>query len=190
MDGSLEPIVNSLKELDGEEVKIRVLRQSTGMITENDVMLAAASDAIILGFGVDVDRTARSLAETEGVQIRTYTIIYKLIEDMERAARGMLEPVYEPRTQGRAEVRQIFRISRRGTVAGCYVLEGRILRNSRARVIRGREELWDGELDTLRRFTEDVREVATGFECGISLAGFDDFVEGDIIESYTMERVS
>jgi translation initiation factor IF-2 len=190
VDGSLEPIVESLKELNGEEVQIRILRQSTGNISENDVMLASASDGIIIGFGVETDRGVRDRAEQEGVEIRNYKIIYKLLEDMELAMRGMLAPVYEPRTQGRAEVRQIFRISRVGVVAGCMVLEGRILRNSRARVVRAREVIWDGELDTLRRFQEDVREVATGFECGISLAGFNDLEENDIIESYTMERVS
>jgi translation initiation factor IF-2 len=190
VDGSIEPIVESLKELNNEEVEIKILRQSTGNISESDVMLASASDAVILGFGVEADRHARDQAETEGVEIRTYNIIYQLLEDMERAVRGMLEPVYEAVTRGRAEVRQVFRISRRGNVAGCYVTEGRILRNSRARVIRRREAIWDGELDTLKRFQEDVREVATGFECGIALDGFNDFEEGDIIESYVMERVS
>ncbi|HEX8681093.1 MAG TPA: translation initiation factor IF-2 [Ardenticatenaceae bacterium] len=190
VDGSLEPIVESLKELNNDEVKIRVLRQSTGNISESDVMLASASDAIVIGFGVEADRPARDSAEHEKVEIRIYNIIYKLLEDMERAVHGMLDPVYAERTQGRAEVRQVFRISRVGVVAGCSVLEGRILRNSRARVIRNRETIWDGELDTLRRFQEDVREVATGFECGISLDGFSNLEEGDIIESYTMERVS
>jgi translation initiation factor IF-2 len=190
VDGSLEPIVESLKELNNDEVKIRVLRQSTGNISESDVMLASASDAIVIGFGVEADRPARDSAEHEKVEIRIYNIIYKLLEDMERAVHGMLDPVFAERTQGRAEVRQVFRISRVGVVAGCSVLEGRILRNSRARVIRNRETIWDGELDTLRRFQEDVREVATGFECGISLDGFSNLEEGDIIESYTMERVS
>ncbi|MDQ4075014.1 MAG: translation initiation factor IF-2 [Chloroflexota bacterium] len=189
VDGSLEPITESLKELNSDEVEINVLRKSTGMISENDVMLAAASDAVIIGFGVEADRPARDRAEAEGVEIRTYNIIYNLLDDMQRAARGMLEPIYEPMTQGRAEVRQVFRISRVGNIAGCYVLDGRILRNSRARVIRRNEEIWEGEMDTLKRFQEDVREVNQGFECGISLAGFNDFEEGDIIESYTMERV-
>lgn len=190
VEGSLEPIVNSLSDLSNDEVELKILRRSTGGITENDVMLAAASKAIILGFGVDSDRPARDLAEVEGVDIRRYNIIYKLIEDMELAVKGLLEPVYEPRTLGRAEVRQIFRISRKGNIAGCSVLEGKILRNSRVRVLRGRELVWEGAMDTLKRFQDDVREVATGFECGISLDGFNDFNEGDIIESYTMERVN
>ncbi len=189
VDGSLEPIVNSLRELNNEEVQIKVLRQSTGLITENDVMLATASDAIILGFGVETDRPARERADAEGIEIRLYTIIYQLLEDMQRAVRGMLAPVYEPKTQGRAEVRQLFNISRFGKIAGCYVLDGRILRNSRARLIRRNQMVWEGELGTLRRFQEDVREVNQGFECGISLEGYNDIQEGDLIESYTMERV-
>lgn len=190
VDGSLEPIVNSLQQLDNEEVKLKILRKSTGGISENDVMLASASEAIILGFNVETDRPARDLAEAEGVEIRIYNIIYKLLEDMELAVNGMLEPVYEPRTQGRAEVRQVFRIRRKGNIAGCYILNGKILRNGRMRVLRARQEIWDGELDTLKRFQDDVREVAQGFECGISLRGFDNFQENDILECYILERVN
>ncbi|MGB0387010.1 MAG: translation initiation factor IF-2 [Ardenticatenaceae bacterium] len=190
VDGSIEPIMNSLQNLDNEEVKIKILRQSTGLITENDVMLASASEAIILGFSVDTDRAARDLAEAEGVEIRTYSIIYQLLEDMELAVNGMLEPVYEPRKQGVAEVRQIFRIKRKGNIAGCSVREGKIVRNGKIRVIRGRQELWDGPMATLRRFQDDVREVAQGFECGIGLDGFDNFKEGDLLECYIMERVN
>jgi len=190
VDGSLEPITNSLQQLDNEEVKVKILRKSTGGISENDVMLASASKAIILGFGVETDRPARDLAEVEGVEIRIYNIIYKLLEDMELAVNGMLEPVYEPRTQGRAEVRQIFRIRRKGNIAGCYILNGKILRNGRMRVLRARQEIWDGELDALKRFQDDVREVAQGFECGISLSGFDNFQEDDILECYILERVN
>ncbi len=190
VDGSLEPITDSLKSLNIDEVEIKVLRKSAGMISENDVMLAAASNAVIIGFGVETDRAARDRADQEGVEIRIYTIIYQLLDDMERAIKGMLDPVYEPKTQGRAEVRQLFRISRIGTIAGCYVLEGKILRNSRARVMRRNQQIWEGEVDTLKRFQEDAREVAQGFECGISLRGYNDLEEGDTIESYTMERVS
>ena len=188
--GSMEPIVTSLKNLDNDEVKIKILRQSTGGISENDVMLASASDAIILGFGVEIDRPARDSAEAEGVEIRTYNIIYKLLEDIELAVNGMLEPVYEPRTQGRAEVREIFRIRRKGNIAGCYIQNGKVLRKGRIRVLREKQEIWDGEIDSLKRFQDDVREVAQGFECGISLDGFDKFKEGDILECYIMERVN
>lgn len=190
VDGSIEPIINLLKELNNEEVKIKLLRQSTGGISENDVMLAAASDAIILGFNVDSDRPARDLADMEQVEIRTYNIIYKLVEDMELAVHGMLDPVYEPRTIGRAEVRRVFRLGRKGKVAGCYVLDGKMVRNNHARLIRGRTEIWDGKINSLKRFQDDVREVAQGFEFGIGLEGFNDFEEQDIIECYIMERVN
>ena len=135
------------------------------------------------------DRGARERAESDNVEIRTYTIIYNLLDDMERAVTGMLDPVYEPVTLGHAEVRQIFSV-RRTKVAGCMVLDGRILRNAKARLLRNNQQLWEGEISTLRRFTDDVREVAQGFECGIALKGFNDFEEGDIIEAFQMERVS
>ncbi|HBY98396.1 MAG TPA: translation initiation factor IF-2 [Chloroflexi bacterium] len=190
VQGSLEPIINELSRLNTDETSIKVLRSGIGQITESDVSLAAASEAVIIGFNVEPDRVARDVAEQEGVQLRTYTVIYKLIEDMEMALKGMLEPTYEPVTSGRAEVRQVFQIGKRGNVAGCAVIEGTIYRNAQARVYRGREVIYDGAIDTLRRFTEDVREVRTGFECGIALEGFDDFEVGDIIESYRMERVA
>ncbi len=190
VNGSLEPITSSLKQLDNEEVTLKILRQSTGGISENDVMLASASEAIILGFGIEADRPARDLAEAEGVEIRLYNIIYKLLEDMELAVNGMLEPVFEPRTQGQAEVRQIFRIRRRGNIAGCYIISGKILRSGRMRVLRDGQEIWDGELGALKRFQDDAREVAQGFECGISLSGFDSFQDGDILECYILERVN
>lgn len=190
VQGSLEPIINELNRLSTPATSINILRSGIGQITESDVSLAAASEAIILGFNVEPDRVARDVAEQEGVQIRTYTVIYKLIEDMEKALKGLLEPTYEPVTTGRAEVRQVFQIGKRGKVAGCAVLEGTIYRNAQARVHRGREVIYDGSIDTLKRFTEDVREVRTGFECGIALEGFDDFEVGDIIECYRMERVA
>lgn len=190
VEGSIEPIVTSLKELNNEEVKIKILRQSTGGISENDVMLAAASDAIILGFNVESDRPSRDLKESGNVDIRIYNIIYKLLEDMELAVHGMLEPVYEPRTIGQAEVRRVFRLGRKGKIAGCYVLDGKMIRNHRARLIRARKEIWDGKIESLRRFQDDVREVAQGFEFGIGLEGFNDFQEQDKVECYIMERVN
>jgi translation initiation factor IF-2 len=187
VQGSIEPILTELKKLNSDETSVQVLRAGVGQITESDVALAAASEAVIIGFGVGPDKVARDEAENEGVQIRTYTIIYKLVEDMYKALQGMLEPVYAPVTTGQAEVRQVIRLSRR-IVAGCSVTNGVIYRNTQARVIRGRETVYDGTIAALRRFTEDVREVRSGFECGITLDGFDDFREGDIIESYRMER--
>lgn len=190
VDGSLEPIVESLKQLNSDDVTVKVLRSGAGNITENDVMLAAASEAIILGFGVNPERNVRDLAEQDGVEIRNYTIIYKLLEDMELAMKGMLEPVYADKVTGKAEVRAIFKISRKGNIAGSYVQEGKILRNARARIYRNREVIFDGEVDTLKRFQDDVREVATGFECGIAFEGFNDLQVGDIVECYVKERVA
>jgi translation initiation factor IF-2 len=190
VQGSLEPIVNSLKRLGAEDQKVQILHQGIGNITESDVMLASASDAIIIGFHVNVDEAARRMAIQEGVDIRQYNIIYKLIDDVDRALKGMLEPVYQKVVIGHAEVRAVFSIRRRGNVAGCYVTDGEVTRNAWARVLRGPEELFDGRIDSLKRFQEDVTEVKAGFECGTSLAGFDDFEEGDILEFYREERVS
>jgi translation initiation factor IF-2 len=190
VDGSLEPIVNSLTRLGTDEQSVRILHQGIGNISESDVMLASASEAIIIGFHVDVDEAARRLAVQEGVDIRQYNIIYKLIEDVDKALKGMLEPVYEKIVKGHAEVRAVFHIRRRGNVAGCYITDGEVTRNSWARVIRDGEELYDGHLDSLKRFQEDVSEVRAGFECGISIAGFDAFEEGDILEFYREERVT
>lgn len=190
VQGSVEPILSELSRLNSDESSIKVLRSGIGQITESDVALAAASDAVVIGFNVEPDRVARDLAEQEGVQLRTYNVIYKLAEDMEKALKGLLEPTYEPVTTGRAEVRQVFQIGKRGKVAGCAVIDGTIYRNAQARVLRNGQILYDGAIDTLKRFTEDVREVRSGFECGISLEGFGDFEVGDIIESYRMERVA
>jgi translation initiation factor IF-2 len=189
VQGSLEPIVNSLERLGSDEQEVKILHEGIGRITESDIMLASASDAIVIGFNVDVDEAARREASQEGVDIRLYNIIYKLIEDVDKALRGMLEPVYEKVVSGHAEVRAVFRIRRRGNVAGCYITDGVVSRNSWARVIRDGEELFDGPIDSLKRFQEDVPEVRAGFECGISVSGFDDFEEGDTLEFYREERV-
>ncbi|MFN2226133.1 MAG: translation initiation factor IF-2, partial [Anaerolineae bacterium] len=166
------------------------LHQGIGNVTESDVMLAAASDAVVVGFHVDVDEAARRLAVQEGVDIRLYNIIYKLVDEVDRALKGMLEPVYEKVVIGHAEVRAVFHIRRRGNVAGCYVTDGIAARNAWVRVMRDGQELFDGRLESLKRFQEDVSEVKTGFECGIGVAGFDDFVEGDVFEFYREERVA
>ena len=189
VQGSMEPIVSSLEKLSVDERKVRILHQGIGRITESDIMLASASDAIVIGFHVDVDEAASRTAAQEGVEIRLYNIIYKLIEDVDKALRGLLEPVYEKVVVGHAEVRAVFRIRRRGNVAGCYVTDGEVTRNSWVRVFRDGEELFDGQLDSLKRFQEDVAEVRSGFECGIGVAGFDEFMEGDVLEFYREERV-
>jgi translation initiation factor IF-2 len=189
VQGSLEPIANSLTKLGDEDLKVRLLHQGIGSISESDVMLASASDATIIGFQVGVDEAARRLAVQDGVEIRQYDIIYRLIEDIDKALRGMLEPVYEKVVIGHAEVRAVFRIRRHGNVAGCYVMDGEVTRNAWARLVREGEEIFDGQIDSLKRFQEDVSEVRAGFECGISIAGFDDYQEGDILEFYREERV-
>jgi len=188
--GSIEPIVSSLEKLGDESVKVKVLHAGTGNINESDVMLAVASHAIIIGFNVSVDTAARKMADAEGVDIRQYEIIYKLIEDVDKALKGMLEPVYVDKVIGHAEVRQLFKIKSVGMVAGCIVRDGVAQREARARVQRGDVVIFDGEVHSLRRFQEDVKEVKTGFECGVALEGFTDLKEGDLIQFYVKERVS
>lgn len=190
VQGSLEPIVNSLKDLTDNNLKIKMLLEGTGDISESDVNLAVASQAIIVGFQVNVDSAAERLAEAEGVDIRLYKIIYKLIEDIEKALKGLLEPEYADKVIGQAEVRAVFKIPKRGNIAGCYVLDGQVTRNSFIRVRRGSEVLHEGKASSLKRFTEDAREVSAGFECGIGVDGFNDFKERDILEAYVKERVN
>ena len=189
VQGSLEPIENSLERLGDENLKVKIIHDSTGNITESDIMLAVASRAIVIGFSVEADPAARRMAEAEGVDIRLYDIIYKLVDDIEKALKGLLEPVYADVVIGHAEVRAIFRISHRGKVAGVYVTDGQVTRNALARLSRNGEVVYDGQVNSLKRFTEDVKEVNTGFECGVGLEDFDEFVEGDIIEFYRKERV-
>jgi len=177
-----------LEQLQTEEVKINVLHEGTGDITDNDVLLASASDAIVVGFNTRLDPTARRTAESEGVDIRLYDIIYRLTEEMQAALGGMLEPEIVEVVEGRAEVRQIFRIGR-SVVCGSYVTEGRIIRGG-ARVYRGGKVIATDRIDSLRRFRDDVREVATGYECGIGLASFNDVQEGDVIECTSQQTVS
>jgi translation initiation factor IF-2 len=190
VEGSLEPIVNSLNEIDSGEININILLAQTGNISESDIMLATASDAIVLGFNVKADTAARRLAETEGVSIRIYNIIYRLIEDIEKALKGMLEPEYKEVLIGQAEVLATFNISKTGKIAGCRVTKGEIRRNARVRVLREEEEIFKGEISSLRHEKDVVREVRQGFEFGISLKGFNDFNIGDIIECFALERVT
>ncbi len=188
VQGSLEPIVSSLKDLGRGEIAINILHAETGNIGESDVMLAAASKAIVIGFNVEADSAAQRLAEAEGVSIRLYDVIYRLTEDVEKALKGMLEPVIKETVIGHAQVRAIFRISKVGNVAGCYVLDGEIRRNAHIRVLRAKEEIFKGEIASLKHLQDDVREVRAGFECGISLKGFTDFAVGDILECYILEK--
>jgi translation initiation factor IF-2 len=187
--GSIEAIEKELSKLEHPEVKVKLLQKSVGGITEADVMLAHASDAIIIGFNVVPDEKARALAEKEGVQIRRYDVIYKITDDMKLALEGMLKPEEREVDLGRALVQQTFKISRVGTVAGCRVLSGVVERNSRARVIRDSTIIGDYPLETLRREKDDAREVREGFECGIKLAGYNDIKEGDLFEIYKVEEI-
>lgn len=188
--GSLEPITNSLGKLGNQDLKVNILHTGTGNINESDVMLAAASGAVVIGFTVEVDPAARKLAEAQGVDIRCYDIIYKLIEDVDKALTGLLEPVYADKLIGRAEVRAVFKIKAFGVVAGCIVREGIVQRGAQVRVVRGEQTIHTGELTSLKHLQEDVKEVKAGFECGIGIAGFAGYTEGDKIEVYVKERVS
>jgi translation initiation factor IF-2 len=190
VQGSLEPIVNSINDIPKGNLGLKVLLAETGNITENDVNLAISTGAVILGFDTEADNAALRLAESNNVQIRTYSVIYQLLEDVEKALKGMLDPVYEDRVIGKAEVRKVFKISKLGKIAGCYVREGEIRRNAKTRVLRGRMTLAEGlSVGSLKRETDDVREVRAGFECGIGLDGFEDFIPGDVIEFVVTERV-
>jgi len=190
VQGSLEPIVSSLNEMSEGDLKINILHAETGNIGESDVMLATASDAIVIGFNVQADSAARRLAEAEGVSLRLYDIIYRLTEDIEKALKGMLEPEEVETVIGHAEVRAVFHISKVGNIAGCRVLDGEVRRNSRIRVMRNSEEIFDGNISSLKHLQDDVREVRSGFECGIGIKGFNDFETGDLLESYTVEKVA
>ena len=187
--GSLEAVTESLRKLERDEVKLAFVHRAVGGITENDISLAAATNATIIGFNVRPDRKARDLAATEGVDIRTYEIIYKLLEDIERAMVGMLKPEYEEVVTGEAEVREIFRVPRIGAIAGCYVRSGVITRNSKVRFLRDGVIIWKGAVSSLKRFKEDAREVREGFECGIGLTDFQDLKQGDIIETFEEREI-
>ncbi len=190
VDGSLEPIRMSLDKLDVGDLKVKFIHEGVGNVTESDVNLAIASQAVIVGFHVGVDPAAQRMAEDEGVSIRTYDIIYRLIEDVQKALTGMLEPEYRDVVQGEAVVRDIFRIPRVGTVVGVQVRQGKALRNAKVRVKRAGEVIHDGSVTSLKRFTEDVREVATGLECGVGIEKADEVEVDDVLEFYTRELVS
>jgi translation initiation factor IF-2 len=190
VQGSLEPIVSSLNDLSQGEIKINILQAETGNITDNDVMLAAASKAIVIGFNVQADTTARNIADNEGVSIRMYDIIYRMTEDIEKALKGMLEPEVKEIHLGSASVRAIFKINKVGTIAGCRVTQGEIRRNGRIRVMRNGTKVYEGEVSSLKHEKDDVKEVRQGFDCGISLKGYNDIIEGDILDCYILEKTA
>lgn len=189
VQGSVEALRESLERLGNEEVRVKVIHGGVGGITESDIMLAAASNAIILGFNVRPDQNSRKAAENESIDIRLYRVIYNAIEDIKAAITGMLEPTYEESIIGRAEVRATFKVPKVGTIAGCYVTEGKITRQASARLIRDSIVIHEGQLASLKRFKDDAKEVASGFECGIGIERFNDLKEGDIIEAFIMKEV-
>jgi translation initiation factor IF-2 len=189
VQGSLEAVTESLRKLERDDVKLSFVHRAVGGVTENDVQLAAASNATIIGFNVRPDRKAREMAESAGVELRTYEIIYKLIEDIESAMVGMLAPEFEEVVTGDAEVREVFGVPRVGKVAGCYVRTGVITRGSKVRFLREGVVIWNGSITSLKRFKDDVREVAAGFECGIGLSDFQDLKSGDVIVTYEEREI-
>ncbi|MBO8141013.1 MAG: translation initiation factor IF-2 [Firmicutes bacterium] len=190
VQGSVEALRGALEKLSGDEVRVRVLHAAVGAITKTDVDLAATANAVIVGFNVRPDATARKVAEQENVDIRLYRVIYDAIDEIERALKGMLKPEYREVVVGRAEVRALFRVPNVGTVAGCYVTEGKVARGSSIRVIRDGVVVYEGAMSSLKRFKDDVREVAAGFECGIGLERFNDLKEGDVLEAFRVEEVA
>jgi translation initiation factor IF-2 len=189
VQGSAEAIKSSLEKITNEEVRVRVIHSGVGAVSESDVMLAATSGAIIVGFNVRPDNNARDSAARSNVDIRMYRVIYDCINEIELAMKGMLAPKYQEAILGYAEVRQLYKASGIGTICGCYVSSGKIVRNGLIRVVRDGIVVYEGEIASLRRFKDDVREVATNYECGIAIEKFNDVKEGDVLECYIMEEV-
>jgi translation initiation factor IF-2 len=190
VQGSVEVLRETLQSLGTEKVTINVLHGSVGAITTNDVMLASASNAIIIGFAVRPERTARELADTEQVDVRLYTVIYDLVDDVKKAMVGLLEPIFREEELGHAEVREVFKVPKIGAIAGSHVTDGVITRNAKARLVRDHVVVYEGEVASLRRFKDDASEVRQGFDCGIGLARFQDIKVGDVIEAFEMVEVT
>ncbi|MFD3445506.1 translation initiation factor IF-2 [Microbacteriaceae bacterium 4G12] len=189
VQGSVEALAAALQKIDVEGVKVKIIHTGAGAITESDIILASASNAIVIGFNVRPDVNAKRTAETENVDIRLHRIIYNVIEEIEAAMQGMLDPEYEEKVIGQAEVRQTFKVSKVGTIAGCYVTDGKITRDSSVRIVRDGVVIFEGKLDTLKRFKDDVKEVAQNYECGITIEKYNDLKEGDVIEAYIMQEI-
>jgi translation initiation factor IF-2 len=187
--GSVEAIVNALKQIETKKVDLEMIHAAVGPISESDILLASASEAVVVGFNVKVETMAVPAAKREGVQIKLYSIIYELLDQMKDAMAGLLEPELRETVIGHAEVKQIFQLSR-GIVAGCLVTDGRIARSARARILRKRQPVYDGGMSTLRRFQDDVKEVRSGLECGIRLGDFSEYQVGDVIECYQLEQIA
>lgn len=190
VQGSEEAVRQSLESIEHAEVRVNIIHTAVGNVSESDILLAAASNAIVIGFNVKVDQRTIDLAEAEHVEVRTYNVIYELINDVRAAMGGLLEPIIEEVPLGKAEVRMTFRVPKVGVVAGCYVTEGKIQRGANLRVIRGNDVVYTGKVDQLKHIKDDVREMAAGFECGISCDGYNDFQEGDIMDVFTTRRIA
>ena len=189
VQGSIEALSDSLLKLSTGEVKLKIIHSSTGAITETDIMLASASGAIVIGFNVRANPRVTEIAEKEKVDVRYYDVIYKVTEDIQLAMTGLLEPVYKENVIGRVDIKEIFHVPKIGTVAGCYVTDGHIERSAKVRLLRDEVVVFDGKMATLRRFKDDVKEVQSGYECGIGLENFQDIKPGDVFEVYEMEEV-
>ena len=189
VQGSVEAVKQALEKLSNDEVKVHILHSAVGAITKDDVNLASAFDAIIIGFNIRPDAGAKDAAAHEGVDVRLYRVIYQAIEDIQKAMKGLLDPEFREVMLGHAEVRNTFRITGAGTVAGCYVKDGKLQRNAQARLLRDNVVIFEGKLSSLKRFKDDAREVNEGFECGVSFDGYNDIKEGDVIECFIMEEI-
>jgi translation initiation factor IF-2 len=190
VQGSVEVITDLLTKLSNEKVRLKLLRSGVGAITETDVLLASASNAIIIGFNVRPERKAQEIAEQEKVDIRLHSIIYELQDEIKRAMSGLLEPTFKEHYQGRAEVLNVFRIPKVGTVAGCRVSDGLVKRDSEVRLLRDNVQVFKGKVGSLRRFKDDAKEVTNGMECGISISNYGDIKVGDVIEAFATERIA
>jgi len=189
VQGSVEALAEAVQKIESAEVKVNIVHSATGTITESDIMLAAVSKAIVLGFNVRPNLKVRDLAVEQNVDIRIYDVIYNVVSDMKGAMAGLMEPTYEERVRGRAEVRELFNIPRVGSIAGCHVTDGRIGRGQRARLLREGVVVYNGKIGSLRRFKDDVKEVQSGYECGIGIENYNDVKVADVIECYEMEEV-
>ena len=189
VQGSVEAVKQAMEKLSNDQVKIKILHSAAGAITQDDVNLAATFGATIIGFNIRPDSQARDAAEKQDVEIRLYRIIYQAIEDIEKAMKGMLEPVLKENILGHAEVRNTFKITGVGTIAGCYVTDGKMQRNASVRLLRDNVVVFEGKLSSLRRFKDDVKEVASGYECGVGLENYNDVKEGDVVECFVMEEI-
>jgi translation initiation factor IF-2 len=190
VQGSVEAVADALAKLSTDKVRVAIIHAGVGAITEGDINLAVASKAIVIGFGVRPAGKAAGLAESEGVEIRLYNIIYNAVDDVRKAMAGLLAPTLVEKALGKAEVRQVFKVGKVGAIAGCMVTEGSVKRSGRARLVRDSVQVWEGKIGGLRRFKDDVSHVEHGMECGIMLDGFSDVKPGDVIECYEIEEVA